>query len=141
MSTSRPGAPATRVVLESRILFKPPFGVRKFSPRTTAGVSAFCVYAAEASRKLLKPPFGVRKFSAGTTASISAFRVYAAEAFLVLGVAVQVEFERHILKPGLIFKGKGVSKPVASKLWVHKVQLLLPHLGSVLALRSFLRSS
>jgi hypothetical protein len=27
------------------------------------------------------------------------------------GVAVQVAFERHILKPGLMFKGKGLKPP------------------------------
>jgi hypothetical protein len=41
-------------------------------------------------------------------------------------VAVQVASERHILKPGLIFKGKGL-KPVAFKLWVNRVQLAPPH--------------
>jgi hypothetical protein len=30
------------------------------------------------------------------------------------------------LKPGLIFKGKGL-KPVAFKLWVNRVQLAPPH--------------
>jgi hypothetical protein len=41
-------------------------------------------------------------------------------------VVAQVEFERHMLKPGLIFKGKGL-KPVAFKLWVNRVQLAPPH--------------
>jgi hypothetical protein len=41
-------------------------------------------------------------------------------------VAAQVAFERHILKPGLLFKGKGL-KPVAFKLWVNRVQLAPPH--------------
>ena len=41
-------------------------------------------------------------------------------------VVAQVEFERHILKPGLMFKGKGL-KPVAFKLWVNIVQLAPPH--------------
>jgi hypothetical protein len=44
------------------------------------------------------------------------------------GVAAQVEFERHILKPGLIFKGKGL-KPLAFKLWVSIVQRAPPHHG------------
>jgi hypothetical protein len=35
-----------------------------------------------------------------------------------LDVAAQVAFERHILKPGLVFKGEGL-KPVAFKLWVN----------------------
>jgi hypothetical protein len=39
----------------------------------------------------------------------------------------RVEFERHVLKPGLIFKGKG-SKPVAFKLWVNRVKVVKPHL-------------
>jgi hypothetical protein len=38
-------------------------------------------------------------------------------------VAAQVAFERHVLKPGLIFKGKGL-KPVAFKLWVNRAQLI-----------------
>jgi hypothetical protein len=41
--------------------------------------------------------------------------------------AAQVESERHILKPGLMFKGKGL-KPVAFKLWVNnRVQRAPPH--------------
>jgi hypothetical protein len=35
-------------------------------------------------------------------------------------VVAQVEFERHILKPGLIFVGTGL-KPVAFKLWSTRV--------------------
>jgi hypothetical protein len=45
----------------------------------------------------------------------------------VRDVAVQVECERHILKPGLMFEGKGL-KPVACKLWVNRVQRAPPHL-------------
>jgi hypothetical protein len=43
-------------------------------------------------------------------------------------VVVQAEFvlKLHVLKPGLIFKGKGL-KPVAFKLWVNGVQLAPPH--------------
>jgi hypothetical protein len=46
----------------------------------------------------------------------------------VHGVVAQVEFERHVLKPGLIFKGEGL-KPVAFKLWVNRVQRAPPHHG------------
>jgi hypothetical protein len=41
-------------------------------------------------------------------------------------VVVQVEFERHILKPGGLINGKGL-KPVAFKLRVNRVQLAPPH--------------
>jgi hypothetical protein len=41
-------------------------------------------------------------------------------------VVAQVGFERHILKPGLIFKGKGL-KPGAFTLWVNRVQRAPPH--------------
>jgi hypothetical protein len=41
-------------------------------------------------------------------------------------VAAQVEFEKHILKPGLIFKGKGL-KSVAFKLWLNIIQPASPH--------------
>jgi hypothetical protein len=44
------------------------------------------------------------------------------------GVAVQVAFERHILKPGLMFKGTGL-KSVSFKLWVKRVQRAPPHHG------------
>jgi hypothetical protein len=40
-------------------------------------------------------------------------------------VVAQVEFEKHVLKPGLICKGKGL-KPVAFKLWVNRVQCVEP---------------
>jgi hypothetical protein len=40
-------------------------------------------------------------------------------------VVVQVQFERHTLKPGLIFKGQGL-KPVAVKLWVNWIQFAAP---------------
>jgi hypothetical protein len=40
-------------------------------------------------------------------------------------VAVQVEFERHILKPGLVFKGKSL-KPGAFQLWVRGGQRAPP---------------
>ncbi len=43
-------------------------------------------------------------------------------------VAAQVEFERHILKPGLMFKGKGL-KPGAFQLWVRGSQRAPPHRG------------
>jgi hypothetical protein len=42
-------------------------------------------------------------------------------------VAAQVEFERHTLKPGLIFKGIKGLKPVAFNLWFHIVQLAPLH--------------
>jgi hypothetical protein len=37
---------------------------------------------------------------------------------LLRGVVAQVEFERHILKPGLIFKGKGLKPGAFRALWV-----------------------
>jgi hypothetical protein len=40
-------------------------------------------------------------------------------------VAVQVAFERRILTPGFLCKGKGL-KPVAFKLWVNRVQRAPP---------------
>jgi hypothetical protein len=48
-------------------------------------------------------------------------------------VAVQVEFERHILKPGLVFKGKGL-KAGAFQLWVRGSQRAPPHRALVAAL-------
>jgi hypothetical protein len=45
------------------------------------------------------------------------------------GVAAQVVFERHILKPGLMFKGKGL-KPAAFQLWVRGRQRAPPHHGA-----------
>jgi hypothetical protein len=44
----------------------------------------------------------------------------------------RVGFERHILKPGLIFKGKGL-KAVAFELWVNRVQLAPPPTAASLA--------
>jgi hypothetical protein len=41
-------------------------------------------------------------------------------------VVAQVEFERHILKPGLLCKGEGL-KAGDFKLWVNRVQLAPPH--------------
>jgi hypothetical protein len=53
-----------------------------------------------------------------------------------LGVVAHVEFERHILKPGLIFKGKGL-KPVAFKLWVNtEFNLHRPTLASSISAMS-----
>jgi hypothetical protein len=39
----------------------------------------------------------------------------------------QVAFERQTLRPGLVFKGKGLPKPVAFKLRVSRVPLAPPH--------------
>jgi hypothetical protein len=46
----------------------------------------------------------------------------------LLAVAAQVEFERHILKPGLMFKGKGL-KPATFQLWVRGSPRAPPHLA------------
>jgi hypothetical protein len=46
----------------------------------------------------------------------------------VLGVVAQVAFERHVLKPGLMLKGKGL-KPAIFQLWFRESQRAPPHLG------------
>jgi hypothetical protein len=48
-------------------------------------------------------------------------------------VAAQHAFERHVLKPGLMFTGTGL-KPVAFKLWVNRLQRAPPRHDGVLLL-------
>jgi hypothetical protein len=55
---------------------------------------------------------------------------------LRLSAAVQVAFERHILKPGFHFIGQGL-KPGAFELWVNNcIQLAPPHLRKARQQRS-----